>query len=442
MLKVFIPNNHQPERKYTLSVLFEKLLNINLSVETHEDNQQSIIQLPNSNKIHLLDDFFSKQKDSYLKLENIPERPVFLSNDLTPENNLPVLWGKNSIAINNDSIHIKADIIASAFYFLSRWEETVADKKDALGRFPDEQAFLIKHNLNMRPLVNEYAYFLMNCLEKLGYNQPTKSRNYTLIPTHDVDKFSRLDSFSKAIKVVAGDVIKRKNIRLALSTFKNYIGIKKGTQKDPFDNFEYLMSLAEKANTKALFFFIPGKLGENDVYYNISNEKVQQSIALILSKGHSVGIHPSMDSFLNKEQLSQEIDRLSQCGVKVSSGRQHYLRYQLPETWEIWESLNLTDNYGMSYHNTPGFRCGIANSFPAFNVKTKQVLNLSLHPTIIMEQALFKHCPSLNDFKETCRQLKNTCQKYNGEFVFLWHPENINLPEWKAYQEILENLYH
>ncbi|MDA3909725.1 MAG: polysaccharide deacetylase family protein [Bacteroidales bacterium] len=443
MLIIFVPDNYYSERAYCLKILLGNLLNLDFQIETSKSINSTIIELPNGNSVNIADHFFSKYKDqTYLSRENIPVSATFFKSDLLSETNLPVFWGASEIHVSENTIHVQGDILASAFFLLSRWEEVVSDTRDGLGRFPDSEAYLIKNGLNLRPIVNEYAYFILNCLNRLHYNFPQKHLpDFKIVPTHDVDKFRRFNSRTKVFRALVGDLYKRKSFRLAQSTLRQVRAMKKALVKDPFDTFSQLMDYAESANVKAKFFFMPGEMGEQDVYYDINDAEVKKTVKEILERGHLVGIHPGMSSFLNQSQLLIEINRLKQIGVNVTSGRQHYLRYRVPDTWRIWDTLNLNLDYGMSYHESPGFRCGIANAFPAFDVLSGEPLDLKLMPTVLMDQALLKYCKTPSEFKVIANQLKAVCKKYHAEFVFLWHPENINTPEWQPYSEILKDLY-
>jgi len=443
MLFVLVPDNYYSQRAYCLHVLLGNLLNLNYRIETSKSIGAMRIELPNGNTIHIADHFFSKfENQTYLSKKNIPKSPVFLKSDLLSEANLPVFWGTDEINVSVNSIHIQGDIIASAFFLLSRWEEVASDVKDEFGRFPDSEAFLIKNKLNLRPIVNEYAFFILNCLHRLNYNMPAHHLpDFKIVPTHDVDKFRRFDRRKKVLRALAGDLFKRKSLKLVQSTLQQVKAMKNGVLNDPFDTFSLLMDYADRANVKAHFFFMPGEIGEQDVYYDINTIDVKDTIKTIEKRDHLVGIHPGMSSFLNQSQLRIEIDRLKQIGVNVTSGRQHYLRYRLPDTWRIWTEVGLTLDFGMSYHNNPGFRCGVANAFPAFDVRSGKILDLTLVPTVLMDQALVKYSKTIEEFRCLSLQLKSVCEKYHAEFVFLWHPENINTPQWQPYSEILKELY-
>ena len=51
---------------------------------------------------------------------------------------------------------------------------------------------------------------------------------------------------------------------------------------------------------------------------------------------------------------------------------------------------------------------------------------------------------STEEFKAACLEMKNEVQKYNGEFVLLWHPNNLWVHEWQVhgdeYAALIEEL--
>lgn len=434
-IELNISNHFKEEKTYALKVLLCDILGCKISNINYHSSFDSEIIYNTQSRIVLKDSFWIDSINPYT-IDNIPQSEKLLIHNLTLEKDLPILYGEPIINIDENRIKLMADLLASTFFLLSRWEEEISDVQDKYGRFPDDESFLIKRNLHFRPLVNEYACLLKNCLISLGVDQDVFSeRSYIQTATHDVDFFARLDSFPKYLKAVAGDLVKRKSIRLAFQTSKSYSGL---NAKDPYDTYSWLIELANDTNTNAIFFFIPGLLKEDTITYNINSARVINKVEQILNDGKKIGIHSSFNAFGNVDQLRIEKQRLEEISGQITSIRQHFLLSRQSETWKQYDNLGLTDDYSLSFHNNVGFRSGIANPYPAFDLKSKNVLNLKIHPTIIMDQALIRCCNSnIDDAIMIIKHLKNQCRKYNGEFVFLWHPENINVHEWKHYADIL-----
>ena len=81
MIKIKIPNNFLPERKYIISTLFDEFLGLNYEIETYNKNDYKIV-LDNKKELIIKDSFFSNFKNQdYLSVQNIPQSPLQKSNN-------------------------------------------------------------------------------------------------------------------------------------------------------------------------------------------------------------------------------------------------------------------------------------------------------------------------------------------------------------------------
>lgn len=373
---------------------------------------------------------FNTNLDSnYISSINLPKTPIFKTyNELG--NDLPVLFGMDSFDCSKSQIKIGSDIIAACFFMLTRWEEIVEKEKDNHQRSIAKNSIASKWGFLHRPIVDEYADLIWKCLVHLGYQGTRKKQNYELIITHDVDEIQKWDSSSTATKTVAGDILKRKSLKLAQANLKQIKATKKGLIKDPYDTFEELMDLSETKGVKSHFFFLHYGTHENDQNYSWDNPHVAEAIEKITKRGHHVGLHPSYNTFNNLDLLQTEKTEFeSKFNKTVSSGRQHYLRFETPTTWQNWEDVGMTWDSTMYYSETLGFRCGTCRDFPVFNVLTKKTLALRELPLTFMDITFFKRIEN-NESEELLTELKsyiNTVRKHGGTFIMLWHTNYLNL---------------
>lgn len=437
-INIQIPNNNVSERKYIIDVLFSEFLCIEYEIEIGEFKNY-IINFQNK-IIEFKDAFFNEFSEdlSYLRVENIPEKVIFTENKFTPEANIPVIYGNADIDIAENKIYCGIDIFASSFFMLTRWEEYVLQKKDIHGRTPDGEQLSVKFNFNERPIVNEYLEMLRNMFSYFGFEIENKHKYIPKI-THDIDFFARYDKFSKVLKAIGGDIIKRKSLKKAINTFKSYFKIIKGKQKDPYDTFDYLIGLSERNGLKSHFYFIPSILGEENAQYNISDNEVVCTIKKINSNGHIVGIHGAYRSFKNKDIYLKELKRFPY-DIKITEGRQHFLRFENPTTWQMQNDAGLVRDSTMGYINHVGFRSGTCYEYSVFNILTRKKLNLKELPLMVMEQALVKQYYDKKDFKNKIIAIKDTVKKYNGTFVILWHNNNFNVDEWEEFKSVYEEI--
>jgi hypothetical protein len=393
MIKIRIPNNNLSERKYIINIVFDKFLSLHYIIETGCTNYEIILQ--NEKKLIIKDTFFNHYpKDlEYLKLENIPDEIESL------------------------------DVFAACFFMLTRWEEYVNKNRDIHNRFPATESLAYKQGFLDRPIVNEYVEDLKSKLLKLDSSLKFKEHKYELFLTHDVDELYQWKSWKYVLKTALGDIVKRKSLPLAMERIVEYYLIKRGKIKDPFDTFDWLMDKSESIGEKSRFYFMSGGVTKYDNRYKIDEPKSLKLIEKIKERGHIIGIHPSYNAYDDKEQFKKELELLEKTvGQKVVEGREHYLRFEVPTTWQIWEDNGMKIDATCGYADKEGFRCGTGDEFSVFNILSRQKLKLKERPLVIMDSSLF-NCNINSDEKVSI--IVNLILKKNTSLSVLWHNSSI-----------------
>ena len=436
-INIYINEKFYKEKDYASFVLFNTILGIDYDIHLHSEDSYKICF--DNSCITLIDTFFSalsENNEYYNNANNIPETIVKHSYPFFDIKDIPIIYGNDSYTFTENTAHLGLDIFASAFFMLSRWEEIAIKDRDKHNRFLEAESLSIKHNFNESPIVNMYADLLWALMQKLGCSAVRKDRKYKLYLTHDIDDFARYDKFGKFIKALGGDLIKRKSLHSFFNTISDYFAIKFNGRLDNYDKFDFLMNASESVNNVSRFYFIPGKVGETDVRFDIDMPKVNSCIENIINKDHVVGIHPSYDTYNNSDMFKQELNRLLDKGCNIKEGRQHYLRFENPSTWNIWEQHSLKTDSSIGFYEHIGFRAGICNEYPVFDVVNRKMLRLIERPLIVMDTALRRISKNSEDAINICTKVFETVSYYKGDFVLLWHNSNLSCNEWKSWDRI------
>lgn len=437
MLQIKIPHHFFPEKEYIIKTILNDFLDYKTKIFNYNEENYQII-LENDKKITINDAFFKNinPKKGYLYKKNIPAKISFGKNQFLPEENIPIIYGNNDFIIKDNEIICGLDIFASAFFMLTRWEEYVNKSKDEFDRFPAQASLAYKHNFLHRPIVNEYAKMLENMLQFLKCPQKPKKRKFKCILTHDIDIPLAYKSRTLLLKIILADIIKRKDLQSALKKLKNIINFNNNYNQDPYNLFDYLMNISKKAKTKSHFYFMSGGKHELDFHYDLKHPFIRQLIAKIQKKGHIIGFHPSFDTYNNHKLWQKEyISLQNQIAKPIKYVRQHFLRFEVPTTWQIIEDNHLKADSSMGYSKKEGFRAGTCYEYRIFNILTRKKLKLEEYPLIVMENSIIDATEDSIIF--TCKSLIDKVKKYNGNFVLLWH--NHLLPgKKKIYQQIIK----
>jgi len=415
MIKIKIPNNNIAERKYILDILFGEFLGLVFELEIGSEEYE--IELENKELLIIKDTFFNKYPNDleYLKLENIPK-----------------------------SIE-ELDIFAASFFMLTRWEEYVNKSRDSHNRFPAYESLAYKQGFLDRPIVNEYVEELKKMLLELDSSLKFKTKKLELVLTHDVDEIRMWKNWRQVFRVALGDIVKRKDIILALERFAEYFLIKREKVKDPFDTFDWLMDKSEAIGVKSRFYFMSGGVTTYDNRYKIDELKSLEIIEKIKKRGHIIGIHPSYNAYNNFEQFKKEKTLLEKTvGIKITEGREHYLRFEVPTTWQIWEDNGMLVDSTCGYADKEGFRCGTGDKFSVFNILTRKKLKLKERPLVFMDDNHYSYNKDINtenSFKKIQEIIKK-CERYSSKCTILFHNSifisNGKVNFYNLYKNILE----
>ena len=443
MLRITLPSNNIEERKYLLDVIFNQFLKIPYKITLSKKiRDEYIIYLENNKSIIIKDYFFSLYPNNleYLHIDSIPQNIDYFSHKLT-EKEIPILFGKTKLEIKKESITSHIDIFATIFFMLTRWEEHVITSRDNHNRFRAIDSLAFKFDFLEKPIVNEYIEFLWNMLTQLGYDKSRYKHNFSMVLTHDVDETLAYPTNKKFLKKFIGDIVIRKKPLLAIKRAFEYINQK----KDPYDTFDEIMDISDRYRLKSNFFFMSGGTSRYDNRYNIESLSTKKLIKKIKARGHYIGFHPSYNAYNDFKQFKFEKEALkSSSNLNIVSGREHYLRFELPTTWQIWEDNSMQWCSNMAFANHSGFRAGVCYSFTPFNILTRKQLKIKEKPITVMEVTLITESDSVESFEKKINYYLDIVKKYNGEFVFLWHNSNFknyedfSINKMKAYSAIYE----
>ena len=442
MLTVYIPNNFIPERTYAVRTLLTHYCGVQVEIIVKEGG--TAYELRWENKSIIIDDhFFGRipEGKSYIDQAYLPKKIV--ETTALGFEGILMLYGTEHLEISRDSIRCDVDLFAGTFFMLTRWEEALEVKKDLHNRFPASAAAIVKEGFVLRPVVDEYTFLLRNWLLAIGYLIPDNTSTYKVIPTCDVDIpfYWR----SKPVwKALGGRLLKHWNLIESAKDLSAYKAVQSGKEKDPYDTFDYLMTLAEKNGNRFQFNFIGGGKTKFEGYYKIDDPQIKTLIAEMKSRGHGIGLHPSYDacndaSLIIEQKQAVEIN----AGVSINQSRQHYLRFALPETWRHLAAAGIEEDSTLGYAAEPGFRCGTCKPFPVFDIHQREQLPLIERPLLIMDVSfrMYKNL-SIEESIDLCEKIKAQVRKHNGELVILWHNSNLSeMDGWGGWPKVLENLF-
>ncbi len=244
-------------------------------------------------------------------------------------------------------------------------------------------------------------------------------KKFAVCLTHDIDVIypERIYQIVETTKALSKGKLMDAMKTLFSRTNKNW---------NPYWNFREIMTLEAKYNAKSTFYFLALHPGEKDFNYKI--EDLESELSFISDYGHEVGLHGGHESYKNLEDMIEKKHRLEKVLRKRVVGyRNHYLRFKVPDTWELLSKAGFKYDTTFGYPDCAGFRNGVCHPFKPFNLNTEEQIDILEIPLIIMDRTLLRDYMRL-DIKKACELIKRLVDKveqYNGVVTVLWHNNTL-----------------
>jgi len=334
-----------------------------------------------------------------------------------------------------DGFSIDFDIFSSAFYLVTQYGYYYHSLSfDSHGRY-NEQANkdILPYG---KPAVDMYAACLWELLKTRYPGIKRKENLFDYQITFDIDApyLYRHKGLFLSLASLFKKVIKLKFLS-AVQKIKALAG-----GKDPYDVYDYIIDRVPVQ--KLLFFFLINRKSPYDGWHTFKNKAYRKLIKKISRARIRVGIHPSYDSFMDRDMIKSETGELKKIIKKpVTSSRMHFLKYRLPHTFSYLQRAGIENDYTLCPINSTGFKSFISRSYYWYDLKRNQETNLMIHPTMIMDRTLQRYmrltpAKALDEIK----RMIDVTYSYNGLFTILFHNNSLSeTGEWKGWKMVFEN---
>jgi hypothetical protein len=287
----------------------------------------------------------------------------------------------------------------------TRKEEYFSKELDKHGRFlfgeknlgntsdPEASRFLINHGMHVRFPEN---------------------KTFAVCLTHDVD-----DIYPPLSHILLSSVQYFKNLNFRHSAAQ-FLWKLKGKECSPYLNLLKIMDLEASYGAKSSFYFIATEA--DPIRFRYAVEDIEHHLKEISARGWEVGLHGGYYSYNSLEAVKKEKKRLETVlGKTVLGFRNHYLRFKVPDSWEILTDAGFSYDSTFGYSNSIGFRNGMCHPFRPYNLSTGKEVNILEIPLVVMDVALFAGSKSLEEAWECTKNLIDTTASLNGVITLLWH---------------------
>ena len=426
---ILIYTKQKTERLYYIcSHIFEQILGIEFELCTN---------------VHSFSDFKGyKLNYSDISIENIlsiyPCNLLFETDICLQDINFG-LYENTPVCFFNQSssLALPFDVFSACFFFLSRYEEYLPHAEDIHQRYDAVNSLAYRHDFLHLAIVDRWIKLLADKLQEKYPNISFSPREFSFIPTYDIDlayAYKHKGFFLNAVGFV------RSLLKLDFKAIKKRTNVLLGKIPDPYETFDYLSSLHQKYKiTPCYFFLVAQKRSKYDKNTSPKNKAFQQLIQNLSTKA-DVGLHTSYYTKDDPQKIDFELVCLQNITKRtIDKNRHHYLRFSLPESYQLLVSNGIEEEYSMGYVHHVGFRAGTCNPFYWFDLQKEKKTNMFIYPLLFMENALLKEDTS--QVVNSLIPFINEIKQYNGTLITLFHNQSFgdeaNQEKWKKIYESL-----
>jgi hypothetical protein len=334
------------------------------------------------------------------------------------------------------------DLIASAFWHLSRWEERPGAPEDDHGRFP-ARAALADPGV---PVVDALAARFRGAL---GLGEHTGQ--FTVALTHDVDSPWRWYG-RRAVLGAASRAKRAAQERRGGDLGRELAGLLEAPvhaarRTDPNWSFDRIAEIERAHGGHSTYFVMTGHTRPADGPAPGAYTRRRAAIVTQVSaQGDEVGLHPSYATSDDLGLLTEEKARLeSLTGTPTEGVRFHYLRHRAHRSLAQLDHLGFRYDSSQGFAETPGLRAGFSFPYQPYDLDRDRPLQLTELPLAVMDATLAERRYLDLDADAGLQRSVDVLERVaevRGTVAILWHVDRYDRVYgngWdRAYDRLLE----
>ena len=335
---------------------------------------------------------------------------------------------------DGSAVVVEPDILASAFFFLSGWQEWSRPARDAQGRFPYRESLQFELDMPEVAVVDEYFSILAAAMAEVRGEDLSVRRfgehPFTVFASHDIDVLHSgyLEEGLAALK----------KGRLTAAAA---IAMRRMTGSDTWFNIDDVVQTEETAELRSTFFFLPRQGAVNGVKnadYDISSHRLRQAIGLLLEHDFEVGLHGSLGSHADADHLVEDALNLA---ADISGNRFHFLAFDA-STPAVLEKAGIDYDSTLGFAERPGFRNGTCRPFYLYDLASDRATDVLEIPLVVMDSMMGRHYMRLEpaERKACVARLIDEVERQAGILCVNWHNSRWSDHKYEGWLETFEYL--
>jgi glycosyltransferase involved in cell wall biosynthesis len=324
------------------------------------------------------------------------------------------------------SAPIDADLVASAFHFLVRWDEHCVSARDRFGRLPFT-ASTFGQVAGLDPLDPPVERYIGLIADALGIDRPAGWQVYL---TNDIDDL-RMRTPQTLTK------LGKQTHSLAPGGRSALVGA------DPWNNVGDLLWSMSRRGLASTVFLIGSHTDPHDGsparVYAAQRARIARAVR---GAGGEVALHTSFGGANARDAFASELAAFqAEIGPPILGARAHYLRFRYHATPAWIEAAGLAYEASSGWPERPGFACGIARPFAPWILGDERPARIDLVPLAVSDWNLWaaqglEAEPGL----EAATRATEVIRRHGGAAAILWHNSALADPRAPGYGQVWEDL--
>ena len=362
---------------------------------------------------------------------------------------IPILFGEPREEWNEErtQLIIHADIIASTYFLVSRYEEMCRrSERDDHGRFLGKNSLPYRAGFLHRPIVDEYGEALRSILldsgitERYRLRMEERPKTFSKVNlTHDLARpynYRGLRSFLRAWIKEKKSLIEAFRLSFSADVEDDYYTYPKFLKWDR----ELCDKLGEDRGQIMLFIRMPSRHPLDKPLYNPRSPYIRRVLAVGTKYKARIALQCSYAAGHRAERIKQERMLFEKIFHQKPRGLRHNkLTSCEPEDLLQAYFSGFRNDYTMGYADVVGFRLGTSRPVKFINPNTRLLTELILHPLILRDLTLSDPRYMALEHAEAeaiASDLIRTTARYNGELNLLWHNDLLS-PQAHPWHSVL-----
>lgn len=374
---------------------------------------------------------------------------------------VPVLFpapdgGSEPYAVEGRRVVVRHDLVKSAFYLLSAYQEWASGEVDEWGRFPYEKSIQARLGIEHVAVVNHYFRWMVEAVVRQCELSGVECHEKCPLPgpslhlSHDVD-LARYFTLRKSLyrcAQVAGlrkcDTSRRRLAGAALRSLLNLCRVRH--DRDPYWSFADIQDNEAFIGHKSEWFFLPDDGGPFPPDYGFASDPdIRALIDELARRGNTVSLHAPINCQSSADYARWHKALLDVCPQASSHVRQHFLAIRGVSSFRAMEEAGLTADFSFGFSRHEGFRNSYCFPFHPFDHERQLMMGITCVPLALMDVTCLAHRRmTYDEVFLAAGEMLDEVRSFGGVFSTLWHNstfDEVYHPGISAFYEQLHLLF-